>query len=229
MDSKVNLGRIKLDSPVLGTAGCVMHGHEMAKYMDIARIGAFSTKTITLQARNGNPPPRIIETPSGFLNAGGLQNPGAEVFFREEWPKIKSTLRSDQIIISIAAHNAVEYGRLAEKVAEMCDVNEIAALEINGACPNVEKGGFISSSVSYAVEVLELVKKVVNFPIILKMNVCFDNYTEVAKAAEQSGIDALYTTFGVMGTVIDTKRKKCILGNKAGGIVGPAQSSWRCV
>lgn len=222
MDSRISLGRITLDNPVLGAAGCVMHGYEMAEYTDVTKIGAFSTKTITLQPRKGNPPPRIVETQSGFLNSGGLQNPGADAFIKEEWPKIKNVLRPDQIIISIAAHNAMDYGKLAEKIAEICDVSEIAALEVNGACPNVEKGGMISSSVTYAKEVLNLVKKVVDFPIILKMNVCFDNYCEVAKAAELAGIDALYTTFGVMGMTIDTKRKKCVLGNRAGGIVGPS-------
>lgn len=223
MNKEITLGRIKLTNPVLGASGCVAHGYELQDYTDLNKIGAFSMKTVTYEPRPGNPPPRICETASGLLTSIGLQNPGIAQYLKEELPEIKKACRPEQIIISIGGNEIEDYVAVAEKIAGECRPEEIAAIEVNGACPNVAHGGGVMSAAPETMyQVIEAVKKAVPFPIIGKMNTNFEIYGEVAQAIEAAGADAVYLVSTPMGMHIDIRTGKSAIGNKKAPVSGPA-------
>lgn len=223
MNKEINLGRIKLNNPVLGASGCVAHAFELKPYTDISKIAAFSMKTVTYDERKGNKPPRICEVSDGMLSSIGLQNPGIEYYLSEYWPQIKSACRPDQIIISIGGNEIEDYVATARRVADVCGVNEIAALEINGACPNVvHGGGVMSASPDAMYRLIKAIKAAVDFPLIAKMNTNFANYCDVAKAIEEAGTDAVYLVSTPMGMHIDLNKRKPAIGNVKAPVSGPA-------
>lgn len=223
MNKEIMLGKIKLANPVLGASGCVAHGYELKPYTDIGKIGAFSMKTVTYEPRPGNPPPRICETASGMLTSIGLQNPGIEQYRKEYLPEIRKVCRPEQIIISIGGNEIEDYVAVAEKIAEVCRPGEIAAIEVNGACPNVKHGGGVMSAAPETMyQVIQAVKKAVPFPIIGKMNTNFDIYTEVAQAIEAAGAEAVYLVSTPMGMHIDINTGKSGIGNGKAPVSGPA-------
>lgn len=220
---ETTLGKIKLSNPVLGASGCVGHGFELEEYTDLSRYGALSMKTVTLEPRNGNRPPRICEVGGGMLSSIGLQNPGMDAYIQSYRDKIKTACRPDQIIISIGGNEVDDYVKCAAKIAENFSINEIAALEINAACPNVAHGGgAMGSSPEKIRSVLAAIRAAVDFPMIAKINTNEGNFCEVAKAAEQEGIDALYIANTPMGMSIDIHSKTPALGNVKGPVSGPA-------
>ncbi|MCU6762327.1 Dihydroorotate dehydrogenase B (NAD(+))%2C catalytic subunit [uncultured Roseburia sp.] len=223
MNKEVLLGKIKLKNPVLCASGCAAHGYELEPYTDISKIAAFSMKTVTSEPRIGNKPPRICEVDNGMLTSIGLQNPGIEVFIKEHLPQIKKTCRPDQIIISIGGNEIRDYTAVAEKIAQSCGEHEIAAVEVNGACPNVAHGGGVMSALPETMyQVVKAVKDVVSVSVIGKMNTNFSCYCDVAKAIQEAGAEAVYLVSTPMGMHIDIKSRKPAVGNIKAPVSGPA-------
>lgn len=216
------LGRLLLKNPVLGASGCTGHGYELAPYTDLGRFGAVSLKTVTPAPRLGNPPQRVAEVPAGVLTSIGLQNPGRDVFFAQTMPLVLEALRPDQIIVSIGGDTVEDYVSLCQAV-EASFGTQIAALELNAACPNVSHGaGFYSRDPAAAADLVRAVRGAVTLPVLVKLNTNFPNFIAVAAAMEASGADALYTTNTPLGMKLDINTRRPALGSGRGPICGPA-------
>ena len=212
---KVKLGTIELNNPVTAASGTYGFGLEYADFYDPGNLGAIFTKGITFKPRQGNPPPRLWETPSGILNSIGLENPGVEAFAAEYLPKIKGV-----IIPNISGSTIEEYCQVAE---HLNGKEGIAALEVNISCPNVKEGGMaFGSCPNTAANVVKEVKKVTDLPLIVKLSPNVTNIVSVAKAVEEQGADALSLINTLLGMAIDIRTQKPALGNIMGGLSGPA-------
>ncbi|KUO50308.1 MAG: dihydroorotate dehydrogenase [Desulfitibacter sp. BRH_c19] len=215
---KVKLGKLEIDNPVTVASGTYGFGLEYAEFYDPEKLGAIFTKGITYKPREGNPPPRLWETPSGILNSIGLENPGVEVFIKEYLPKIKDLTTA--IIPNISGSTVEEYCMVASSL----DGQEgIAALEINISCPNVKEGGMaFGSCPNVASNVVKEVRKVTDLPLIVKLSPNVTDIVSVAKAVEEQGADALSLINTLLGMAIDIRTGKPALGNVMGGLSGPA-------
>lgn len=222
-NTKINLGRVTLENPVIGSSGCVAHAYELESYTDISKIGAFTMKTVTYEPRKGNKPPRICEVSDGMLTSIGLQNPGIEAYIAEHVPEIKKACRPDQIIISVGGNEVEDYVATAKRIEEAFAPGELAAIEVNGACPNVAHGGGVmSASPETMYEVVKAVKEAVSFPVIGKMNTNFGVFCQVAQAIEKAGADAVCLVSTPMGMHIDLRSRKPAIGNGKAPVSGPA-------
>lgn len=220
---EIKIGQLKFANPVFGASGCVGHGYELQDYTDISRVGALSMKTVTYDPRIGNKPPRICEVPNGMMTSIGLQNPGAKKYIEEYLPEIKKAMRPDQIIISVGGNDTEDYLRTVDMFLETCTEDDIAAIELNGACPNVKHGGGVMSASADAMyELIKVVKKHTDIPLIGKMNTNFQNFCDVAKGIEAAGAEAVYLVSTPMGLRIDIKRRKPMIGNVVAPVNGPA-------
>ena len=220
---EIKIGQLKFANPVFGASGCVGHGYELQDYTDISRVGALSMKTVTYDPRIGNKPPRICEVPNGMMTSIGLQNPGAKKYIEEYLPEIKKAMRPDQIIISVGGNDNEDYLRTVDMFLETCTEDDIAAIELNGACPNVKHGGGVMSASADAMyELIKVVKKHTDIPLIGKMNTNFQNFCDVAKGIEAAGAEAVYLVSTPMGLRIDIKRRKPMIGNVVAPVTGPA-------
>lgn len=213
----VKIGNIRLKNPVMTASGTFGCGEEYAEFFDLNRIGGIITKTITLKGGAGNPPPRIVETPSGILNSIGLQNDGLEVFVREKSPFLRKLKTS--VIVSIAGHSAHDYGELARRLNE---VNFIAGIEINVSCPNVQGGLEFSTKPASLFKVVSEVRNNTEKTLIAKLSPNAGDITEIAKAAEEAGADAVSLVNTFKGMAVDIEKKSPLLGNVFGGLSGPA-------
>ena len=216
MDLSVEIGKIKLKNPVMvasGTFGC---GEEYTQFFDINRLGALVTKTITLEAREGNLPPRTVETPSGLLNAIGLENPGVEKFIEEKIPFLRKV--RIPVIVSIAGVEIEEYAALAGRLSK---IEEVGGLELNISCPNV-KGKIFAQDENTTFKVVEAVKKVTAATIITKLSPNVTDIAGIARAAEDAGSDAISLVNTFLGMAIDVETRKPKLGAVTGGLSGPA-------
>ncbi len=216
-DLKVKIGRLELKNPVMVASGTFGSGEEYKDLLDLNKIGAIVTKSITLKAREGNPPPRIVETPSGMLNSIGLQNDGIEVFIKEKIPFLK-TIRS-AVIVSIAAHSINDYVKLAERLD---DIKRVDALEINISCPNVKGGLEFSREPVSAFEVVNAVRRKTKKTVIAKLSPNVTDIATIAAAAEDAGADAVSLVNTFTGMAVDINTKRPVLGNIVGGLSGPA-------
>lgn len=207
-----------MQNPVMVASGTFGYGDEYAELMDINRLGALVTKTITIKPRAGNPPPRIIETPAGMLNSIGLQNVGLQSFISDKLPQLKKI--SPPIIVSISGETVQEFIQLAEVLSAQTG---IAGLEMNLSCPNVKAGGLLFSiDTKLTNEVVAAVKRVTTLPILVKLTPNVTDITVIGKSAEDAGADALVAINTLLGMVIDIKTGKPKLGNITGGLSGPA-------
>lgn len=219
---EIQLGRILLRNPVLGASGCTGYGYELAAYTDLSRFGAVSLKTFTTEPRLGNRPQRVAEVASGVLNSIGLQNPGKDIYFAQVMPQVLAALDRDQVIISIGGNTLDDYVALCRETEDRFG-GQVAALEINAACPNVIHGaGWFSRDPEAAHNLVKSVRAVVSLPVIVKFNTNYENYLEVASAIEAGGADALYTTNTPLGMKIDWRTRRPMIGNERGPICGPA-------
>jgi dihydroorotate dehydrogenase (NAD+) catalytic subunit len=214
----VNIGRLKLKNPVMAASGTF--GIEYAALTDINKLGALVLKTITLEERCGNPPPRITETAGGMLNSIGLENKGIADFLKNKMPKLKKI--NTPIIVSIAARDGREYAELAGMLNR---AGGISAIEINLSCPNVKHGtheGLIAQDAKATHAVVCAVRAVTRLPLIAKLTPNVTDITKIAIAAEEAGADAVLAvnTFTAMAVDIGTARPR--LGNITGGLSGPA-------
>jgi len=222
----LNIGKLKLKNPVLVASGTFGYAEEFKDFFDLKRLGAIVTKTITLNPRRGNPPPRTCETPAGMLNSIGLENPGLEVFIEEKLPILKKI--GIPIVTSIASEtNPEEFVIIAKRLDK---IKEIQAIELNISCPNIKVTksqsrkvtSMISQDPKSTYEVVRSVRKVTEKTLITKLSPNVTDITEIALAAQNAGSDAvsLINTFTGMSIDINTKKPK--IASVTGGLSGPA-------
>jgi dihydroorotate dehydrogenase (NAD+) catalytic subunit len=217
-DLSVQVGPLHLKNPVLTASGTFGYGREFASLMDPNLLGGIVVKGISLKPMAGNPPPRIVETPCGMLNAIGLANVGLEIFLSEKLPWLQKL--DTCVIVNIYGHTLDEYGAVA---AGLKGVSGISALEVNISCPNVEKGGMaFGTDPVVAARVTERVLKETDKPVIVKLSPNVTDIRAIARAVEQAGAHALSLINTLTGMTIDIERRTPKLANGSGGLSGPA-------
>lgn len=217
MNTKVNLAGLTLKNPVMTASGTFGSGAEYSEFIDLNRLGAVVTKGVANVPWEGNPTPRIAETYGGMLNAVGLQNPGVDVFIERDMPFL--TKFDTRIIVNVCGRTVEDYCEVVRRLAGQ----PVDMLEINISCPNVEEGGIAFGQDPKAVEaVTKEVKKYAKQPIIMKLSPNVTDITEMAKAAEAGGADAISLINTITGMKIDIHRRAFSLANKTGGLSGPA-------
>ncbi len=216
-DLSVNIAGISLKNPVITASGTFGYGDEYTPLVDLNRLGAVIPKGISLHPIEGNPPPRIVETAAGMLNAIGLQNVGVEAFLREKLPFLQQ--HEVPIIVNIFGYSVEEYSQLAQHL----DGHEINGLEVNISCPNVKRGGcFFGHDPRMAFEVIHAVRRKTSLPIIAKLSPNVTDITVIAKSVQEGGADAISLINTLLGMAIDVKTRVPTLGNATGGLSGPA-------
>ena len=203
----VNIGNLQLKNPVMTASGTFGYGIEYSDFMDISRLGGIFVKGTTIQPREGNLYPRMAETPSGMLNAVGLQNKGAQYFVDHIYPKIKDI--DTNMIVNVSGSSVETYVECAEKIA---DLDKIPAIELNISCPNVKQGGMaFGVTTSGASEVVKAVRKVYPKTLIVKLSPNVTDITEIAKAVEAEGADSVSLINTMLGMAIDAEKRKPVL------------------
>lgn len=214
----VSFAGLTLKNPVVLASGTCGYGVEYAPFLDLNRLGGIVVKGISLAPRQGNPPPRIIETPSGMLNAIGLQNIGWRAFVTEYLPRLSAF--ETKVIVNIYGHTVGEYREVAQRLSEHPGIH---ALEINVSCPNVDKGGLaFGTDPACTFQVTEAVKKATHLPVITKLSPNVTDIRPIAKAAEEAGADALSLINTLLGMTVDVRTRRPHLANITGGLSGPA-------
>jgi len=217
-DLSINLAGIRLKNPVLAASGTFGYGTEYADLVDVEALGGLVTKAITLEPREGNPPPRTVETPAGMLNAIGLANVGVDAFIKEKMPLLHEF--DTAVIVNVAGSTVAEYVEVARRLNEC---NRIDGLEINISCPNVKQGGALfGSDPKTAAKVVAQVRKATSFPLVVKLTPNVTDIVSVARAVEDAGADALSLINTLVGMAIDVETKRPQLANGTGGLSGPA-------
>lgn len=215
---EVNLGGLIMKNPVTCASGTFASGHEYADFVDVARLGAVTTKGVSLNGWTGNPTPRIAETPSGMLNSIGLQNPGVQTLMERDVPWLKE--QNATVIVNVSGHSLTEYVQVVEAL-ETCD--GVDAYEINISCPNVDSGGLTFGTDPEAVNaVVSECRKRTKRPLIVKLTPNVTDITVIAKTSEAAGADALSLINTLLGMAIDPYKRTTILARKVGGLSGPA-------
>jgi len=216
-DMRVNIAGVEFKNPVITASGTFGYGREYEHFFPLSKLGGISTKGTTAEKRNGNLAPRIAETPSGILNSVGLQNPGIDKFIKVELPNLKS--KGTVIIANIAGFSVDEYVKICEKL----DATNVDMIEINISCPNVKHGGAaFGTSCQSAAEVTKAVRAATKKPIIIKLSPNVTDITEIAKAVEAEGADAVSLINTLLGMRIDINSRRPILKNNVGGLSGAA-------
>ena len=206
-----------LKNPVMTASGTFGYGLEYADLMDISRLGAIIVKRTTAEPRQGNPYPRMAETPAGMLNAVGLQNRGVNYFVDKIYPAIRSI--DTAMIVNVGGSTVETYVECAEKIAALDD---IPAIELNISCPNVKQGGMgFGLCASSAAEVVRAVRRVYPRTLIVKLSPNVTDITEIARAVEAEGADAVSLINTLLGMAVDAERRKPILSTVTGGLSGP--------
>ncbi len=214
---KVNIAGVTLNNPIITASGTYGFGREYGEYYSLDEIGAICVKGLTLQPREGNPPPRITETYGGILNSVGLQNPGVDTFIQLEIPELKKY--SCKIIANMAGNTIEDYCAMAERLSD----SGVDMLEMNISCPNVKAGGVaFGTNADTVLRITKEVKKYAKVPLIVKLSPNVTDITEMAKAAEAGGADALSLINTLLGMAIDIHSRRPILANITGGLSGPA-------
>ncbi len=218
MDLSCQIGALSLRNPVMTASGTFGYGSEYEPYVDLARLGAVVVKGLTLEPRAGNPPPRTVETPSGMLNAIGLQNPGARAFIADKLPYL---LRFGvPVVVNLNASRAEDFAELAA-LFEAAD--GVAAIEVNLSCPNVKHGGMQFSADPHLAEAAtRTVREATRKPVIAKLSPNVTSIADLARAVAAGGADAISVINTLLGLAIDTERRRPILANVTGGLSGPA-------
>ena len=217
INTKVNIAGVEFKNPVMVASGTFGSGAEYGEFVDLNRLGAVVTKGVANVPWEGNPTPRIAETCGGMLNAVGLQNPGYELFAKRDIPYLQKY--DTNIIVNVCGRTTEDYIDVVEKLGN----EKVDMLEINISCPNVKHGGIAFGQDPKAVEdITRAVKKVSKQPVIMKLSPNVTDITEMAKAAEAGGADALSLINTLTGMQIDVERQKFVLANKTGGLSGPA-------
>lgn len=216
VDLSVNIGDLKLKNPVLTASGTFGYGEEYADFVDLNRLGGFIVKGTTLNHREGNPYPRMVETPSGMLNAVGLQNKGVDYFVNEIYPRIKDV--DSQVIVNVSGACIEDYVQVCEKLAPL---EKIEAVEINISCPNVKQGGMaFGTTCAGAESVTKAIREAYGKTMIVKLSPNVTDITEIARAVEAAGADAVSLTNTFLGMAINVETQRPYLSTITGGLSG---------
>lgn len=214
----VDIGNLHLKNPVLSASGCFSYGEEAGEVFDVSRLGGIITKSLTYLPREGHPPPKVVETYAGMLNAIGLSNVGIDKFIAEKLPFLEKL--DTACFASIAGSTIDEYVRLAERLAEC---NGVDAIEVNISCPNVDRGGLeFGAQCESASKVIAAVRRSFPRTLIAKLSPNVTDIVEIAKGVVGSGADAVSLINTLVGTVIDIDKRVFKLSNRFGGLSGPA-------
>ncbi len=217
MNTKINIAGVTFKNPVMTASGTFGSGEEFAEFIDLNKLGAVVTKGVANVPWMGNPTPRIAETYGGMLNAVGLQNPGIDMFVERDIPYLMKY--DTRIIVNVCGRTIEDYCEVVQRLASQ----PVDMLEINISCPNVEEGGIAFGQNAKSIETItKEVKKYAKQPVIMKLSPNVTDITEMAKAAEAGGADALSLINTITGMKIDIHRRKFALANKTGGLSGPA-------
>lgn len=218
VNTAIKIGGITLKNPVMTASGTYGYGLEYSDFIDLSKLGGIVVKGTTLNPRQGNPYPRMAETPSGMLNAVGLQNKGVEYFCSEIYPSIKDI--DTHMIVNVSGSTIEDYMATAERIAEL---DKIPAIELNISCPNIKEGGMaFGVTCAGAAEVVRAVRKVYPKTLIVKLSPNVTDITEIARAVEVEGADSISMINTLLGMAIDVKSRKPILSTVTGGLSGPA-------
>lgn len=214
----VEIAGVKLKNPIMTASGTFGSGIEFMDYIDISRLGGITTKGVSNVPWEGNSTPRVIETASGMLNAIGLQNPGIDVFIKRDLEALKEI--DTTVMVNVCGHTIDEY---VDVVKKLSDIKTVKLLEINISCPNVKAGGItFGTNPDAAFEVTKAIKSYAEQPVIMKLTPNVTNIKEVAKACEEAGADGISLINTLTGMKIDIYNRRFALGNKTGGLSGPA-------
>jgi len=218
VDLTVDLGGLRLRNPVVTASGCFASGREMARFFPLSTLGAVVTKSVTLEPRSGLPPPRMAETAGGMLNAIGLQNPGVDAWLAKDLPWLAA--QDVPVIASVAGRTVAEYGLLAERLAGNPD---IAAVEVNISCPNVEDRGVVFACRTDATTAaIAVVTAVLDVPVFAKLTPDVTDIVAIAEAAVAAGATGVSVINTLLGMAIDTDTRRPKLAAVTGGLSGPA-------
>ncbi|HSG00196.1 MAG TPA: dihydroorotate dehydrogenase, partial [Vicinamibacterales bacterium] len=229
-DLAVHIGSLQLANPIIAASGCFGYGVEYAEAVDLASLGGVAVKGLFLNERDGHPPPRIVETPAGMLNAIGLQGIGVHRFVAERLPELRRL--GATVIVNVCGSTLEEYCEVARVLS---DAEGVAALELNISCPNIKEGGIqFGCSLTGTYDVVSAVRKVTSLPVIPKLTPNVTDVASFARASEEGGADAvsLVNTFLAMAIDVETRQPK--LSNVLGGLSGPAirpiavRMVWEC-
>ncbi|WP_304374338.1 dihydroorotate dehydrogenase [uncultured Duncaniella sp.] len=214
----VNIGSLSLKNPVLTASGTFGYGEEFTPFIDLNRLGGYIIKGTTLEHREGNPYPRMVETPSGMLNAVGLQNKGVDYFINNIYPRIKEY--DSELIVNVSGAKVEDYVETARRLSSLDKVN---AIEVNISCPNVKEGGMaFGTTTKGAAEVTKAIRSVYPKTLIVKLSPNVTSIADIAKAAEAEGADSVSLINTIMGMSIDVERRRPHLSTITGGLSGPA-------
>ena len=217
-DLSVNIGNLKLSNPVMTASGTFGYGKEFEDFVDLEKIGGIIVKGTTLHRREGNPYPRMAETPMGMLNAVGLQNKGVDYFISEIYPQIKD-IRTN-MIVNVSGSAIEDYVQTVEKINAL---DAIPAIELNISCPNVKQGGMaFGVTASGASEVVKAVREVYKKTLIVKLSPNVTDITEIARAVEGAGADSVSLINTLLGMAIDAEKRRPVLSTITGGMSGAA-------
>lgn len=229
-DLSVRIGSLTLRNPLIAASGCFGYGVEYARAFDIGSLGALVTKGLFLTEREGHPPPRIVETPAGMLNAIGLQGIGVHRFVDEKMPELRRL--GATVIVNVCGTTIDEY---AEVTRVLDDTEGVAGVELNISCPNIKEGGIqFGCSLTGTYDVVSAVRKVTKLPIIPKLTPNVTDVASFARAAEEAGADAVSLVNTFLAMAIDVERRTPLLSNGMGGLSGPAirpiavRMVWEC-
>lgn len=217
VDTRVECGRVRLRNPVLTASGTFGYGSEFAPFLELERLGGIVAKSLTLEPRRGNPPPRIAETPAGMLNAIGLENVGVEAFVNEKLPLLPAGL---PVVASVFE---TEIDRYAEVAKRLTGVSPVAALEVNASCPHVKSGGIeFGQDPRLLATLVRAVRRATPLPVWVKLSPNVTSVAEMARVCEGEGADALSLVNTLQALDVDVRTRRPVLHNVLGGLSGPA-------
>jgi dihydroorotate dehydrogenase (NAD+) catalytic subunit len=215
---RVDIGGIKIKNPVMTASGTFGYAGEFVELVDLNRLGAIVVKGLSLEPSIGNPPPRIVETPCGMLNAIGLENVGLAVFIKEKLPFLNSL--DTPVFVNIYGRRTEEYAELA---ARLEDIDGVSGIEVNISCPNVKSGGMAFGAYpESAAEVVGAIRKQTTKPLMIKLSPNVTDVTEIAKSVEAEGADSISLINTITGMAVDIETRRPKLANITGGLSGPA-------
>lgn len=216
-DMSVKIAGVLFENPVIVASGCIGFGREYEEFFPLSKLGGISVKGMTLHPKAGNPSPRIAETPSGMLNSVGLENPGIDAFIKNELPSLSK--KGTVIIANVAGSTVEDCIEIAKKI----DDTSVDMIELNISCPNVKQGGAaFGTSCQAAAEVTKAVRNATKKPLMVKLSPNVTSITDIAKAVEAEGADAISLINTLLGMRIDINTKRPVLRNNVGGMSGPA-------
>src|SRR5438093_10226386 len=218
MDLSVRIGSLTLKNPLIAASGCFGYGVEYADVVDLSSLGAIVSKGLFLTEREGHPPPRIVETPAGMLNAIGLQGIGARRFVDEKLPELRA--RGATVIVNVCGTTLDEYAEVSRIIS---DAEGVGAIELNISCPNIKEGGIqFGCSLNGTFDVVSAVRKATTLPVIPKLTPNVTDVASFARAAEDAGADAVSLVNTFLAMVIDVETRRPAISNVVGGLSGPA-------